>query len=169
MTSLEDLMEHAKKALQRLRAANEADASQAARDFSVAIGDIGRHIYLAPGDADKVRALVADTADAVLRSSVIGRMLGSVVDAAEPFNAEPDLYVKALNMRSDLEFFRDLYRDSAAREWVEAIDIEDTDAALERLAPHYYIAGAPVDIPPHHIWWQRHAKVPPPASRRSTP
>jgi hypothetical protein len=163
MTLLEDLMQHAKKALQRLHAASEADASQGARDFSVAIGDIGRRIYLVPGNVDKVRAFVADTADAVIRSSVIDRMLGSVVDAAEPFNGEPDLYVKALNMRSDLEFFRDLYRDSAAREWVEAIDIEDTDAALERLAPHYYIAETPSDIPPHHVWWQRHAKAPPPA------
>jgi hypothetical protein len=66
--------------------------------------------------------------------------------------------VQALNMRSDLEFFRDLYGDSIARERLQRIQMEETDADLERLAPHYHIAEVPADIPAHHVWWHRHTK-----------
>ena len=80
---------------------------------------------------------------------------------AVKISTDPDLYERALYLRSALEFFRDLYRDTAAREFVEGIQTDDIDQQLEQLGRGQHIEAVPAGVPPSHRWWHRHAMSPP--------
>ena len=154
--SLEGLFAQARDALARTRVATGVEARALALDFGMAIGRIGRRLFVDPARAAEVRDFVGDTAAAIVGHPKLWMWFDAVDDASEPLNAEPDLYIKALRMRSDLEFFREMYRGSAAGQIVDGLDTDEADARLEKLAPHYYVADVPDDIPREHVWWHRH-------------
>ena len=132
--TLEPLIRRANEALAHAVDPGDADRRSWMIDFGHVVGEMGRLVVRVPSLEDAVQQLAADTA-----SRVADAPLG---------------YRRALGMRSDLQFLVDLY---AVGDVIASPDLEVIDAALERLAPEYYVGPVPDDIPRHHVWWQRHA------------
>jgi hypothetical protein len=124
-----------------------------ALQFGDQIGEIGRTVTQHPELASKVRAFVERTAPIVEQDLRLGRWTGWVYDAAESRSSDIDDYRVALGARSDLEFFRDLYRDSVARDYVAGIETDETDQDLREWGAHHRIDKVPPGIPASHVWW----------------
>jgi len=110
------------------------------------------------GDNPAVRALIAETApyQCSLPMSAWFRMFALIVE-----EGGPDRYETALWMRSELEFWREFYRD-AAPVALELLDssISEIDETLAEQAPNRYVSKIPDGIPASHVWWHRHASDP---------
>ena len=75
--------------------------------------------------------------------------------ATRPRSSDTEDYLQALSMRSALEFFRDLYRDSVAHDRVAGIDIGDTDENLKEWGSQQYLEEIPPGFPASHVWWHQ--------------
>lgn len=124
-----------------------------ALQFGDQIGKIGRAVTQHPELAPRLHAFVERTAPLIARHLPLSLWIGSVYDAAESHSSDPDDYLRALSARSDLEFFRDLYRDSVAGHYLEGIETESTDEDLREWGAHPHVEEVPPGIPPSHVWW----------------
>jgi hypothetical protein len=152
--SFDLILARAEGSLAELQAAT-ADARRVALQFGREIGEIGRALTLHADLAPRVQAFVARTAPLVRLDPGIWIWLHRVYDAAESRSSDTDEYLRALSMRSALEFFRDLYRDSVAGDYVAGIDIGDTDEQLKEWGAEQYLAEVPPGYPPSHVWWHQ--------------
>lgn len=132
-----------------------------ALQFGRQIGDIGQELTLHPEFAPKVREFVERTAPVVRMDSGLSFWIHRVYDAAESRSSEVQDYMVALAMRSEIEFFRDLYRNSAAAHRVAGIETDETDQDLKEWSGHQYITEIPAGIPQSHVWWYQSRRWPP--------
>jgi hypothetical protein len=151
---LDQLLNSAESTLVELQTASE-HITGFALQFGRKIGEIGRMLTQHPELAQKVDAFIERTAPIVERDNRLGRWFGCVYDSAESRSSDVEDYIDALALRSELEFFRDLYRDSAARNRIAGIDIDDTDQLLGEWGARHRIREIPAGIPASHIWWHR--------------
>lgn len=151
---IDQLLSSAESTLAELQTATE-QVTGFALQFGRKIGEIGRMLTQHPELAPKVDAFIEHTAPTVQRDNRLGRWLGRVYDAAESRSSDIEDYTDALALRSELEFFRDLYRGSAAHDRVTGIDIGDTDQLLREWGAHHRIREIPSGIPESHVWWHR--------------
>jgi len=126
-----------------------------ALQFGREIGDIGRALTQHPEHASKARTFVDRTAPIIERDLRLARWIGRVYAAAESRSSDTEDYVDALAMRSALEFFRDLYRDSVARDYVAGIETDFTDENLKEWGAQQYLDTIPPGIPESHVWWRQ--------------
>jgi hypothetical protein len=124
-----------------------------ALQFGDQVGKIGRAVTQHPELAPRVCAFVERTAPLIAQHLPLGLWIGAVYDAAESGSSDPDDYLQALNARSDLEFFLDLYRDSVACNYLEGIETESTDDDLKAWGADHQVDHVPPGIPPSHVWW----------------
>jgi len=150
-TSIEDVVALARNAFQRACDRSEPDRRGWMLEFGRRIGELGR---LRAGDHPAVRALIAETAPG-LDGLPLPWWVRALARAAEPVSTEDAEYQYALDLRSNVEFWKDFYRELAP-DAVEQVEIEDIDEMLERLSQNYYVAEVPADIPASHVWWHRH-------------
>jgi len=158
--SIDQLLSRAESVLTKLQAAVERVANLAL-EFGCDIGDIGRELTLHPELASKVRAFIERTAPIVRMDNRLTSWIHRVYDAAESRSSDEDDYVRALGMRSDLQFFCDLYRDSVAAYYVSGIEPVETDANLREWSADQYIDDVPPGIPASHVWWHQSRRRPP--------
>lgn len=150
--SIEQLLAAAESTLTRLQTATER-ALAMALSFGDYIGDIGRELTQHPDLVDKVQAFVERTAPAVRMDPGIWRWIHRVYEAADSRSSETEDYKRALEMRSQLEFFRDLYRDSEAHDYVAGIETEPTDDNLKEWSSQMHLDVIPPGFPTSHSWW----------------
>lgn len=153
--TLDQAMARAESALAALQSTPYEAAAPLALQFGREIGIIGRELTLHPELAAKVRAFVERTAPMVVMATPLSIWFGRVYDAAESRSSDTEIYGGALGMRSDLEFFRELYRDSDARHRVAGIDTEEIDEELKAWGAEQYIEEIPPGIPDSHVWWHQ--------------
>lgn len=151
---LDQLLARAESMLIALQSATD-NATSLAIGFGLDIGEIGRELTLHPELAPKVRAFIDRTAPIVQQDLKLARWIHRVHDAAESRSSETYEYTGALRMRSALEFFRDLYRDSAARERVAEIETDETDENLKEWGAEQYLEEIPPGYPDSHVWWRQ--------------
>ena len=151
---LGDLLAIAESTLAGLQTATD-HITGFALQFGDEICEIGRQLTIHPELAPAVRAFVERTAPVIASDVRLGRWLGRVYDAAESRSSDTEEYVRALALRSALEFFRDLYRDSVAHDYVAGIETEDTDANLKDWGAQQYLEDIPPGFPPSHVWWHQ--------------
>jgi hypothetical protein len=151
---IDQLLATAESTLAALQTATE-HVTAVALQFGYEIGEVGRVLTQHPEVASKVRAFVERTAPVVGRDLRLGRWFGSVYDAAESRSSDTEDYVHALALRSALEFFIDLYRDSAAHDRVAGLDIGDTDDQLKEWGAQQYLEEIPPGFPASHVWWHQ--------------
>ena len=149
---LDQLLVCAETTLEKLGTARDR-VTAIALDFGHNIGKIGRALTLHPELAPRVRAFVERTAERVRLEARLSLWIHRVYDAAESRSSETDDYVRALAMRSDLEFLRDLYRDSVAGHYVAGIETDGTDQNLREWGAEQDLHDIPPGIPPSHVWW----------------
>lgn len=152
---LDQLMARAESALTALQSTFDGGAAPLALQFGHDIGAIGRELTMHPGLAPDIRAFVERTAQIVERDTGLSSWFGRVYDAADSRSSETLEYVRALHMRSDLEFFRDLYRDSAASHRVSGIETDFTDENLKEWGGQQYLEEIPPGLPASHVWWHQ--------------
>jgi hypothetical protein len=131
------------------------DAPSLARSFGDDMYEIGRELTLHSEIAPQVRAFVERTAADVQRCTGLVFWFNRVYRAAEAHSSETLEYSGALHLRSSLEFFRDLYRDSAAGAAVAELETEETDDSLREWAADQYLEHIPDGIPASHVWWHQ--------------
>jgi hypothetical protein len=151
---LDKLLASAESTLAALQTATD-HVTGFALQFGHEIGEIGRQLTQHPELAPRIRAFIERTAPVVVRDLRLGRWFGSVYDAAESRSSDTEDYIQALGMRSALEFFRDLYRDSVASDYIAGIDIEDTDDQLKEWGAQQYLEEIPRGFPASHVWWHQ--------------
>lgn len=135
---------------------NAADnATGIALQFGRQIGDVGRALTLHPELSSKASAFVERTAPIVRMDPGIWIWIHRVDDAAESRSSDTEVYMHALKMRSDLEFFRDLYRDSVASDYILGIETDEMDQDLKEWGSHQYIEAIPPGFPDSHTWWHQ--------------
>lgn len=149
--SIYELVSAARRAFERAADREDPDRERAMIEYGRRVGDLGR---LGAGDAPAVRALLEETAPR-LDKLPLPSWLRALALATEPATSDDDDYRAALTFRSDVEFWKDFYRDLAPDE-VEQVDTADADEALEALAKNYHVSEVPADIPTSHVWWHRH-------------
>jgi hypothetical protein len=154
MTTIEQLLARAESTLALLQA-DTPDAPSLARSFGRDIYEIGRELTLHPEIAPQVRAFVERTAAIVRHCTALVFWFHRVADAAEAHSSETLEYAGALYLRSSLEFFRDLYRDTAADALVAQVETEETDESLREWGAEQYLVDIPAGIPASHVWWHQ--------------
>jgi hypothetical protein len=155
--SLEDRMARAESGLERLLAEHTDDDFAIVLQFGIDIGTIGRALVKHPEIAPQVAAFVARTQDLVARSAKLSLWFYRAQRAADNRSSETDEYTNALAMRSDIEFFRQLYKGSKAESRISDFDgeTEVIDKDLEEWGRVQYLESIPDDIPPSHVWWHQ--------------
>jgi hypothetical protein len=154
MTSIEPILARAESTLARLQS-ETPDAPSLARSFGDDIYEIGRELTLHPESAAQVRAFVERTAPLVRLCTGLISWFHRVYRAAEEHGSETAEYSGALVLRSSLEFFRDLYRDSAAADRIAGLETEETDESLREWAADQWLEDMPAGIPTSHVWWHQ--------------
>jgi hypothetical protein len=102
-----------------------------------------------------VDAFVERTAPIIRMDTRLSSWIHRVYDAAESHSSETEVYVGALALRSELEFFRDLYRDSVAGHYVAGIETDETDMNLKEWGAEQYLEEIPPGFPASHVWWHQ--------------
>ncbi len=153
--SLEQIIARAEQTLGTLTSRDERDLYSEVLQFGIDIGEIGRALVLNPELRPVVAAFVARTEDKVADGARLALWLHRISRAADSRSSETFEYTSALAMRSDLEFFCDLYRDTAARSRVEEIDTSDIDEDLKQWGAVQYLSEIPSGIPAAHVWWHQ--------------
>lgn len=152
---VDELIARAERMLVELQSTEGIPARPLAHQFGIDVGDIGRELTLHPELAPAVRAFVERTAPIVARDTGLMWRFHLVYDAADCRSSETLYYTGALRMRSDLEFFRDLYRDSVAGHRVAGIETEEVDRDLKEWGALQYLEEIPAGIPDSHVWWHQ--------------
>lgn len=152
---LDQALARAEATLTALRAMPVEETPPHVLQFGHDIGVIGRELAQHPELAETVRAFVERTAPFVRMETTLSIWINRVCDAAERQSSETEVYTGALAMRSDLEFFRELYRDSAAGDQVVGIETDETDAELKAWGREMYLEEVPAGIPASHVWWHQ--------------
>lgn len=152
---LDHLMTCAESSLVALQSSSDRDAAGLARQFGYGIGAVGRELTQHPELAPEARAFVERTAPIVERDTGLMFWILRVYDAADSRSSETEEYMHALGMRSDLEFFRDLYLDSVARDRVAEIETDETDENLKEWGAQQYLEEIPAGYPASHVWWHQ--------------
>jgi hypothetical protein len=152
---LDQLIASAESALATLQSTFDGAAAPLSLQFGYDVGAIGRQLTQHSELAPKVRAFVERTAPLIERDTGLSIWFGRVYEAADSRSSETEVYMRALGMRSDLEFFRDLYRDSAARHRIDGIETDFTDENLKEWGAHQYLEEIPPGFPASHVWWHQ--------------
>lgn len=152
--NLDRLTARAESMLAALQTATD-DAARIALQFGDDIGEIGREVTQHPELAPKLRAFIERTAPIIARDTGLMYWFHRVYDAAESRSSETYEYELALSMRSALEFFRELYRNSVARERVMGLETENTDENLKEWGAQQYLEAIPPGFPDSHVWWHQ--------------
>lgn len=151
---LDRAMSRAEAMLVELQTATD-DAVRIALQFGDDVGEIGRELTLHPELAPEVFGFVGRTAPIVARDTGLMFWIHRVYDRAESRSSETYEYVHALTMRSALEFFRELYRDSVAGHAVAGIETEELDQNLKEWGAVQYLEEVPAGYPASHVWWHQ--------------
>jgi hypothetical protein len=152
---LDQLMARAESALAALQQTFDGEAAPLALQFGYDVGEIGRQLMLHRDLAPTVRAFVERTAPIIEQDTGLSLWFGRVYEAADSRSSDTESYMRALGMRSALEFFRDLYRESAAGHRVAGIETELTDENLKEWGAQQYLDEIPPGFPPSHVWWHQ--------------
>ena len=150
---IDQLVARAESTLIALQSTPHSAARPLALQFGHEIGKVGRQLaqHLEFGPA--VHAFVERTAPIIRTDTRLSSWISRVYDAAESRSSDAEVYVSALTLRSELEFFRDLYRDSAAKHYVSGIETDETDANLREWGSEQNLDEIPMGFPPSHVWW----------------
>lgn len=152
---IEQLLARAESTLTALQSTPHSAAKPLALQFGHEIGKIGRELTQHPELGPAVHAFVERTAPIIRTDTRLSSWIHRVYDAAESRSSDTEVYLGALALRSELEFFRTLYRDSAAGYYVSGIETDETDADLREWGSEQYLDEIPPGFPPSHIWWHQ--------------
>jgi hypothetical protein len=150
----EQLLVRAEATLAKLHTARDR-VTAIALDFGDDIGEIGRAWTLHPELASEVRGFVERTAPIVRIDTGLTSWIHRVYDAAQSRSSDTEDHRRALKMRSDLEFLKDLYRDSVAGHRVAEIETAETDQNLQEWGTEQPLDEIPPGFPPSHVWWHQ--------------
>jgi hypothetical protein len=151
---LDSLLASAEQMLASLQSIPD-DAIARSLQFGRDIGDIGRNLVLHPELAPKVRDFVERTAPLVHHRAGLSFWVHRAYAAGESRSSDTEDYTRALWMRSQLEFFRDLYRGTVAQDAVDEIETDELDQNLKEWGAEMYLDEIPEGIPPSHVWWHQ--------------
>jgi hypothetical protein len=149
---LDSLLASAEQTLASLQSVPE-DAISLSLQFGREIGDIGCILVLHPELASNVRAFVERTAPLVLKRAGLSFWVYRAYAAGESRSSDTEEYTRALWMRSQLEFFRELYRGTVAQGTVDEIETDELDRNLKEWGKEMHLVEIPEGIPPSHTWW----------------
>ena len=151
---IEDVIARAESNLEEI-VAGGGDALQ----FGFDIGTLGRAVVAHPPHQPDIAAFAHRTAPLIARS--VSELKDSVAwvhrvsYATESLSSDTELYVRALMMRSDLEFLREIYCDTVASSKIAEIDTAEMDANLQEWGRNQYLDSVPANIPSTHVWWHQ--------------
>jgi len=132
------------------------EQGRAVNAFGSTIAALGRWLVRHPEDSATIGAVVEELGKKIDDRTPLGRWFMTVYRASESHEFRTYELEQAFELRSDLQFFIDLFRGKITHNWVEQDDMDSLDERIRDTADATGPSGlvpTPPDIPPHHVWW----------------
>jgi len=155
---LHELFTNAREALDRATThpINDDEERMASHSFGSTVGAIGRWLVTHPEDRIEIDAFAQEMGMRVDDRTPLDRWWLSIWNAADAHEFRAYELEQALTLRSDLQFFIDIFRGRLRSNWIDELELEALDARIRDTADAtgpMSTVPTPPDIPPHHVWW----------------